>query len=121
MAAFICIISFFLIPFGVIFIIMARRARVEITDTEFVYVMLTMKRVPFASITLIELLPAVQPRMYQQTSHVSVTVTTVYPLQITTKDNKKIKLSLNHFAQPDEIIRQLEHKTGMRVVDHRVS
>ena len=119
--AFICIISFFLIPVGIIFIFMARKARIEITDTEFVYSMFGVKRIPFSSITLMELLPVVQPRVYQASAHTSFAVTTVFPLRITTTDNKKIKLSLNHFANPNEILRQLEQKTGKRVVDLRAS
>lgn len=118
-AAFICFISVFMIPVGVVFVVMARRARIEITDTEFVYAMLSTKRILFTNISGLALLPQANARLYQGTTYIAIQAVHVWPLEITYEHGKKLKLSLNHFAKPDEILKVLQQKSGRTVEDRR--
>lgn len=118
-AGVICLLSFFLAPVALVFFYMAAVAKIEIDDTNFTYRMLTKKIVPFAGIRHIMLgkpTPA-----YYRVGYTTVTVARVVPLVILYNDNKKIKLSLNAFGQPEQILEELLRRTNLEVEEYKPS
>jgi len=116
-AAFICIISLILIPFGILFIIMAMRAKLVLYDDHLTYTMLTTKNIPYKDIIKIKLAKPVNPRYYlqqQNTPGVYLNLVTVIPL-IIEYNNKKTKLSANFFNNAEEFLSSLQKKTKKKL------
>lgn len=113
LAAFVCIISVILFPVGILFIYLARTAHISFEENNFIYKMFTTKVIPLSEIRQIRVSPVAQGR-YMINSTV-MTLVTVVPLVIEYGNNKKIKLSLNYFENPGEIVRILTQKTGKEI------
>lgn len=117
--AFICIITVILSPVGILFIWMAKRARIEFTDDAFVYRMLGTTVIPYASITSITQAKAHTAYSHMNATNTTTAVVTIIPLIIEyTRDNasKKTRLSLNYFERPYDILSTLETRSGRAVV-----
>ncbi len=118
-AGFICIISFVLAPVGILFIWMARRAKVEFTDSAFVYRMLTTKTIPYAEVKSITQARPKTAYAHMDAANTTKAVVTVIPLIIEYTKNgstKKTKLSLNFFERAHDILNELEARTGRRII-----
>ncbi len=116
-AAFICFISLVGIPIGILFVIMAVRAKIILTDKEMIYTMLRTKNIPYSQITRISLSKAQTARYYVKNSvgsGTSLNLVTVIPLVVETKD-QKIKLSANFFDNTPEMIELLLKKTKLNL------
>lgn len=116
-AAFICFISLIGIPVGILFIVMAVRAKIILTEKELLYTMLRTKRIPYSQITRISLAKAQTVRYYLKNSAgsgTSLNLVTVIPL-IIEGNNKKIKLSSNFFDNAQEMIELLLKKTKLKL------
>ncbi|MBI5392734.1 hypothetical protein HZA96_02590 [Candidatus Woesearchaeota archaeon] len=115
-AAFICFISLIGIPVGILFIIMAYRAKIVILDDAVVYTMLFTKTICYKDITKIMLAKPVSPRLYMGNAApgVFINVVTVVPLIIESKD-KKIKFSANFFDNSEEVVSIILKKTKLKL------
>jgi len=117
-AAFICLISIFLSPAGIVFIYMALTAEIVIDDDSFRYRMLRKRVVPFQEIEGITIGRPQKPAYYVSTDaggYSSISFATVIPLIIELHGDRKLKLSLNYFEDPAAIIRTLRDRTGLVV------
>jgi len=117
LAAFICIISLILIPIGILFIIMAVRAKLILYDDHLTYTMLTTKNINYKDITKIKLAKAVNPRYYLQQENapgVYINLVSLIPL-IIEYNNKKTKLSANFFNNAEEFLKILQQKTKKKL------
>ena len=116
-AAIVCFISFFLAPFGFLWIYMAFKAHVKITDDIFEYAMLSTKKIPFREMKKIYLSRPVDARY--KVGYDFVSFATVIPLIIEYGDGnggmKKIKFSLNYFENSTEIVQKLQEKSGLQI------
>lgn len=118
-AGFICIISFVLAPVGILFIWMAHRAKVEFTDSAFVYRMLTTKTIPYSNITSITQARPKTAYAHMDALNTTKSVVTVVPLIIQyTIDGKQksTKFSLNFFERSLDIRAELERRSGHGIV-----
>lgn len=113
MAAFVCFITVMFIPLSFLFIYIARKAYIKIDDQNFTYKMVRTKVIPFANINRIRVGSVVQSR--NMINSTILTFATVVPLIIHYNDNKKMKLSLNYFDNPQEIVKALVEKTGKEI------
>lgn len=116
-AGVICIISFLLIPLGLIFFYMAATAKIIMKDDRMIYKMLTTKEIPYSQITKMRLAKPVSSTYYTMNGEnpgVFVNFATVIPL-IIEWDGKKTKLSANFFENAEEIVHTLREKTGLEL------
>lgn len=117
--AFICIITVVLSPVGFAFLWMAIHARIELTDDAFIYRMLTTKVIPYASIQSITQARPQTAHAHIDAINTTKALVTVVPLIIEyTRDgkSKRVRLSLNYFERPYDILATLETRTGRTVV-----
>lgn len=117
LAAFICIISLFLIPFGILFIVMAIRAKIVVRSDHLSYTMLWTKKIFYKDITKITLAKPVNPRYYiqqQKIPGIYVNLATVVPL-IIHHNNKKTRISSNFFNDSIKFLEILQEKTKKRL------
>ncbi len=116
-AAFICFISLIGIPVGILFIVMALRAKIILTDKEITYTMLRTKSISYSEIKRISLAKAQTARYYLKNSAgsgTSLNLVTVVPLVIESKE-KNIKLSSNFFDNTQGMIEILLKKTKLKL------
>lgn len=116
-AGFICFISLVGIPFGLLFFLMASRAKIELTTDSITYTMLRTKKMPYSEIIKMWLEPPKTARYYVHVRPdvgIFVNTATVLPLIIEGKKGK-IKLSLNYFDNAPEILTELQRKAKKKV------
>lgn len=116
-AGIICLLSFFGIPFGIIFFYMAATAKLILKDDRLIYKMLFQKEIPYSQITKIKLAKPVSSTYYAMNGDnpgIFVNFATVIPL-IIEWNGKKTKLSANFFENAEEILQTLREKTGLEL------
>jgi hypothetical protein len=115
-AALFCFFTIIGIPLGIIFIVMAHRARIVILDDSVVYTMLFTKTIRYKEIRKIMFAKPVTPRLYMGkiSPNLFIDIVTVIPLIIESK-NKKIKFSANFFDNSKEIVSTLLKKTKLKL------
>lgn len=118
-AGVICLISVFLSPLSLFFFYMALRAKIEIDGNNFVYTMLNKKVIPFSNIK--HIMVGKPTGAYYKIGYTTLQVATVVPLVIHYGDKKKVKLSLNAFEQPQNILDTLLKKTSLQLEEYKPS
>ena len=113
-AAIFCIVTIILSPVGILFIYMASKAKVIMTDTEFTYAMLRTYKIPYGQIQEIKLSKPVGSA-YHLGGGAFVNFATVVPLIIDFNNGKSIRFSSNFFENAVEIVEILEEKTGLKL------
>ncbi|MBI4151660.1 hypothetical protein HY496_01705, partial [Candidatus Woesearchaeota archaeon] len=112
--------SLFLIPFGIIFVVMALRAKVVLFDDRLEYTMLWTKRVPYKEIKKISFAKPQTARYYisNQGMPIFLNLVTVIPLVIEYEHEgkmKKTKFSSNFFENAEEMVGFLLKKTKRKL------
>lgn len=113
-AAFVCFLTVILIPLGFYFIYLARVAKIIIRDDAFVYRMFTTNVINYGEIKSLTLMPVVRPGYV--VGNQTVNFANVVPFVIETQSGKKVKMSLNYFEKPQEILSILEQKARIQAV-----
>lgn len=114
-AGIVCLLTVFFSPFALVFFYMAATAHITTDDNNLIYKMLFKKTIPFQSITKIYVKKTQQHSQYVAGTQTNVKLNKIVPMVIEYEGNKKIKFSLNYFQNNQELVKQLEQKTGKKI------
>ncbi len=113
-AASVCFLSVILFPLGLYFIYMGRTAKIIIRDDVFQYYMWGKNEINYGEIKSLTIKRLANANYIIGDQRINFA--TVVPFEIETQAGKKVRMSLNYFEKPEEILSILEHKTGLHAI-----
>ncbi len=107
-------------PISIIFIYMAKNAKIILTDTEMIYCMLGKTHIPYQNIERLEILQVngVSMASVFEKNAASIARVHLIPLQIHYNNGKKKRLSIDKFNYFLDILDTLQKKTNLQLIIH---
>lgn len=107
-------------PISLVFIYMAKNAKIILTDNEMIYCMLGKTHIPYQSIERLEILQVNGISMASafENNGANIARARLIPLQIHYNNGKKKRLSINKFNYFLDILDTLQKKTNLQLIIH---